>query len=95
MQLAMKDLEILFPIGDLYTTSSIKDSLSLPEIMTLVNWHRTGNFGTISKSDKETNKAAIKEGDRILSAYLTSIGNVWVITEADRSSTTVLLPEEY
>ena len=58
--------------------------------------HMHGNWGELSNDDKELNDIAVHQGDRILSAYRTSKGvKIWIITECDRSSTCILLPEEY
>jgi len=55
-----------------------------------------GDWGTVSDEDKALNDQSVKDGSRILSAYLLNTGvSVWIITEADRSATTFLLPEEY
>lgn len=60
------------------------------------NRHATGDWGEISPEDREENELSLKEGLRVLSAYTLSTGvKLWVITEADRSVTTILLPEEY
>lgn len=57
--------------------------------------HQRGDFGTVGAEDVQSNKDAIINGSRILSAYVLGGERVWIITEADRSSTTLLLPEEY
>jgi hypothetical protein len=58
--------------------------------------HVAGDWGELSHEDKCLNNQALVDGDRILSAYRTVTGDkIWVITEADRSSTCILLPEEY
>ena len=62
--------------------------------------HAAGDWGALTNADKRQNDAAVKGGYRILSAYDVPIGNneterIWLITEADRSATTVLRPEEY
>jgi len=58
--------------------------------------HVTGDWGDLAEEDKEENELALVERLRILSAYNLPTGEkVWVITEADRSATTLLLPEEY
>jgi hypothetical protein len=50
----------------------------------------------LSEEDKQCNDLALQTGERIISSYKSSEGiKFWIITEADRSSTTVLLPEEY
>ncbi len=58
--------------------------------------HQSGDWGTVGEDDAEENDLSVREGFRILSAYRTSQGEkIWVITEADRSPTTILLPNEY
>jgi hypothetical protein len=62
--------------------------------------HVAGDWGELDHFDKRQNDIAVKEGLRILSAYDVPLGNgdterMWIITEADRSATTILLPEEY
>jgi len=58
--------------------------------------HERGDWGEVSEDDQRENELSVREGFRILSAYCTSKGKrIWVITEADRSATTILLPEEY
>ena len=58
--------------------------------------HATGDWGDLDADDKRENELSVREGYRILSAYHLGTGvKLWIITEADRSSTTILLPEEY
>ena len=58
--------------------------------------HVAGDWGELDEEDKRENEFSVRNGFRILSAYTTSAGvKLWVITEADRSATTFLLPEEY
>ena len=55
-----------------------------------------GDWGLVDAGDAQANEDALEIGDRILSVFATSAGvKIWIITEADRSCTTVLLPEEY
>jgi len=62
----------------------------------LIKRHVSGDWGDVCADDAEANEAALKDGDRILSVYHTSKGEkVYVITEWDRSATTVLLASEY
>jgi len=63
--------------------------------LSLVARHVTGDFGDVCAEDGERNREAIKHGDRIFSSYLVGEQKVWVITEADRSLTTLLLPSDY
>ena len=58
--------------------------------------HVSGDWGEVPPEDIEENEFSLKQGFRLLSAYRTGAGDkLWVITEADRSSTCLLLPEEY
>ena len=57
--------------------------------------HATGNWGELCAFDLRQNEIALREGLRVLSSYEVPAGRVWIITEADRSITTILLPEEY
>lgn len=58
--------------------------------------HSRGDWGIVDSEDKQANDDALIDGERLLSAYRTSKGvKLWIITEADRSVTTVLLPAEY
>ena len=57
--------------------------------------HAAGDWGDLCAFDRRQNEVALRDGHRILSSYGTPAGKVWVITEADRSATIVLLPEEY
>lgn len=62
---------------------------------TLLYRHASGDWGCVSMEDAQANEDSIKEGLRILSAYVLGDEKVWIITEADRSSTCILLPSEY
>jgi hypothetical protein len=58
--------------------------------------HMSNEWGELSDEDVRENELSLKEGFRLLSAYRTAKGQkLWIITEADRSSTTILLPSEY
>ena len=57
--------------------------------------HATGDWGELCAFDRHQNEIALREGLRVLSSYPVGRERVWVITEADRSVTTILLPEEY
>ena len=58
--------------------------------------HQSGDWGELDEEDKAENELSVREGFRILSAYVLSTKvKVWIITESDRSATTFLLPEEY
>jgi hypothetical protein len=57
--------------------------------------HATGDWGELCSFDRRQNERALREGARVLSSYPVGGERVWVITEADRSVTTILLPKEY
>ena len=87
----------LFPLGQVVSTLGalglMKDNeINGPE---LLRRHCTGDWGELSEDDKQENELSLKEGFRILSSYDTVGGKIWIITEADRSATTFLLPSEY
>jgi len=66
------------------------------EMMLLLGRHQAGDWGIMDEEDKKANEDALVSGGRLMSSYITALGvKVWIITEADKSSTTVLLPEEY
>jgi len=57
--------------------------------------HATGDWGDLCAFDRRQNEIALSDGYRVFSSYDMPAGRVWIITEADRSVTTILLPEEY
>jgi hypothetical protein len=57
--------------------------------------HAAGDWGDLCAFDRRQNEIAMRDGYRIFSSYDMPAGRVWIITEADRSVTTILLPEEY
>jgi hypothetical protein len=62
----------------------------------LLKRHASGEWGEVDAHDRSANNRALKDGTRVLSTYTIPGGHrFWIITEADRSATTILLPEEY
>ena len=87
-----------FLLGQLVATHGALAALEEAEESTseLIFRHVTGDWGEVCDEDKTLNDNALEHGERLLSSYTTSKGvKIWVITEADRSSTCLLLPEEY
>ena len=83
-------------LGELFVTKGAKAKLSIPEMIHAMTRHSKGDFGDISEEDWALNEQALEIGERILSAYTDMNGTrFWIITEADRYCTTILLPEEY
>lgn len=86
------------PLGRLLATPAAIDAIQSAglSIFVLVNRHARGDWGDLPESDREQNELSVVAGQRVLSCYaLTGDQKVWIITEADRSTTTILLPEEY
>jgi len=95
----------LFSMGQLVATPGSLKALQTFGVdpLTLVARHVCGDWGTLCEEDRTENELALREGFRIMSVY--TLGSkvegqsgemkVWVITEANRASTTILLPEEY
>jgi len=72
------------------------DALPPEEVAKALARHLAGDWGDVSEHDRQANDQALNDGLRLLSVYHTAGGTkFWIITEADRSATTVLLPEEY
>jgi hypothetical protein len=92
-----KDSRPLFPLGQTMATPGAIAFLSSRSLTPIgfIDRHVRGDWGDLDSEDKTSNDDALTNGSRIFSAYNVGNGRVWVITEADRSSTTVLLPEEY
>lgn len=94
----INSIDPLFPLGQCVATPGALEALAgagqIPK--EFLDRHARGDWGEVDAEDKQANQDALVHGDRLLSAYRTSLDvQVWVITEADRSVTTILLPEEY
>ena len=87
----------LFAPGKVVMTRSVVEHA--PFLEKYLNRHLRGDWGDLAEEDKNENDLAVKAGDlRIFSAYETDIEGaekIWIITEADRSATTILLPSDY
>ena len=88
---------MLFSLGSLVATPGAIDHLSEHDLspLDLLKRHGNGDWGDLGSSDKKLNDLAITDGSRILSAYLVAGAKLYVITEWDRSYTTILLASEY
>jgi len=85
-----------FPLGQTVITVGARDALHPADVIAALERHATGDWGDVCAEDKQLNDQALKEGARLLSSYQDRNSvKFWIITEADRSATTVLLPEEY
>ena len=85
-----------FELGRVVITSNARSRLSPIEVLNALQRHVQGNWGDIGAENWQENELSLREGFRLLSAYHATDGTrFWVITEHDRSITTVLLPEDY
>lgn len=87
----------LFALGQVVST---RNALALAEkekidLMALLLRHQHGDWGDICEEDRESNEAALTMQSRIMSSYRFAEDSIWMVTEADRSVTTILLPSDY
>jgi hypothetical protein len=83
-------------LGRIVATPNALQSITQDDILSGIRRHQAGDWGSLSEDDRLANDRALTQGLRILSAYDADNGTrFWIITEADRSATTVLLPEDY
>ncbi len=86
----------LFSLGVVVETPGAKESIDQEKKAEALGRHRQGDWGDMCDEDKQSNARALVDGTRLLSCYSSADGLMfWIITEADRSVTTILLPEEY
>jgi hypothetical protein len=84
------------PLGQVVATTHALADLSFANIHAALARHRAGDWGEVCPEDRAANEEALVSGGRLLSVYRAENGTkFWIITEADRSATTVLLPEDY
>ena len=87
---------MLFNPGNICMTPGAQD---LAEqglgLLVYVKRHLSGDWGDLCEEDKAENAFSLQHSYRLMSSYPTPLGKLWLITEADRSSTTILLPSEY
>jgi hypothetical protein len=87
----------LFALGKTVATPGALEAMQRLKVspFALLSRHQRGDWGNLDKEDKQANIDALTLDDRIFSVYQLETAKFWVITEADRSATTILLPEEY
>ena len=85
-----------FRLGHIVSTPNALSRLTQEDILMGIKRHQAGDWGDVDSHDREANQRALIEGTRLWSVYHTVSGTkFWLITEADRSITTLLLPEDY
>jgi hypothetical protein len=88
----------LFPLGRLVATPGALTLLRRAGedlLPTLLERHQSGDWGEVPPEDAQENEVSVRYGFRIISSYQVAGEKLWVITERDRSATTLLLPSEY
>ena len=95
---ALKPRLYLFPLGQVLATPGALDLLdrTARNAFEFLERHQCGDWGRVPVEDAQENQRSVEAGYRILSSYfLNETERLWIITEADRSSTTLLLPDDY
>jgi len=91
-----KSIDPKFQLGMLFATPNALDQVPNDDIQTSLSRHLSGDWGDVCKDDWKANDQALLDDTRLLSVYNSTSGvKFWIITEADRSLTTVLMPEDY
>ena len=88
----------LFPLGHLIATPGAIDlfrSAGEDLLPALLERHQSGDWGDVPEEDARENEFSMRHGFRIVSSYRVAGERLWIITERDRSATTLLLPSEY
>ena len=89
-------MAVKFEVGQLGITPGAQELIPMKEVEIALNRHATGDWGNICEDDRGQNEWALENEARLMSVYESEVGEAfWIITEADRSSTTILLPSEY
>lgn len=85
------------PLGQVVATPDSLNLLQRANLNSFQMWlrHRSGDWGNVQPEDASANEAAAIHGNRVISSYEVAGERLWIITEADRSFTTLLLPQEY
>ena len=92
---------MLFPLGQLVVTREVNDRITIDEnfakfVINSLQRHKQGDWGELPQEDKKANQEALQQGFRLFSAYEgKNLPKIWIITESDRSITTILFPSEY
>ncbi|MEW6156567.1 MAG: hypothetical protein AB1813_04005 [Verrucomicrobiota bacterium] len=85
-----------FRLGRIMTTPHALEQISNDDILTAIGRHQAGDWGDCDPDDRQANDQALLDGSRLFSVYHSGKGvKFWIITEANREYTTVLLPSDY
>lgn len=86
--------------GSFYMTRDVAEAMQEDpdfevEVLTALSRYLSGDWGDLCRSDKKLNEEAIATGERVLAAYSSTKGKIYIIPEWDRSATTILFADEY
>lgn len=84
-----------FPMGDLVATPAAMSTFTSDFMQRCLRRHLQGDWGNVDLHDRRANDHGLRDGERLLSVYEQDAKTLWVVTEADRSVTTFLLPSDY
>jgi len=90
-----------FPLGQVVMTRAVNDKVAEDAgfaqfVTNSLRRHATKDWGDLDKDDKHENEVSLRNGYRLFSSYEhQTLPKIWIITEADRSATTILFPDEY
>ena len=82
-------------MGNVVITPNALDQLTPADVQLGLQRHQAGDWGNLGEEDWKENDDALGNGRRLLSSYHSGSTTFWIITEADRSATTVLMPDDY
>ncbi len=88
-------MEPRFPLGEVYASAGAAERLAENALLQILHRHYCGDWGDLGDGDKRVNEEALQNDERILSRYDLECGSLYIVTEADRSVTTVMSVEEY
>ena len=83
------------PMGNVVITPNALDQLTPADVQLGLQRHQSGDWGGLGEEDWKENDDALANGRRLLSSHRSGSTTFWIITEADRSATTVLMPDDY
>ena len=85
-----------FWLGQFYITEEARRKVGYEDALIALRRHHDGDWGDVCPEDREANESALANGGRLFSVYHATNGEkFWIITEADRNTTTVLMPDNY
>lgn len=84
-----------FPLGRIVMTANAGQQLTATAVVESLRRHASGDWGDVPPEDAKQNEFGLKHGERLFSVYGVDRNRFWIITERDRSVTTVLMPEDY